>query len=171
MSYPVVSLFAVMAVPLVLLISALVFKRANTPRAKMPLWASLGHALLVIAVIALAVTSLAPIWRGATMNGWLLLLHAVIAAPLLLIGLLLVMAWGGRVFSVNSEPAAPSVLSRLVFGLFGGLGLLTAGTVLTAMLPVLGYDSLLRAIDLHRWAGLGFVVLTMVYLYMLWSRR
>lgn len=171
MNFSAVSLLALLAVPLLLLVSALVFRREPVARAKMPLWSGLAHTLLVIAVIGLAATSFVPIWRGQAMHGWLLFLHAVVAAPLLLIGLPLVIAWGGRAFAASAPPPTASILSRTVFGVFGAFGLVTTGTMLAAMLPVLGYDDLVRVIDLHRWAGLGLVVFTMVYLYAIWSRR
>lgn len=171
MSFASASLYALLVAPMLLLALGLTAGRGPAGRARASRWTWLAHALAVVAATVLAVTALSAVWRDQGMNGWSLLIHAGVAAPLYLVALLWTTAWETGLSRAAHGPAPISLFRKLVFGLYTTAALLTAGTMLFSMLPLFGYDLLVWSIEVHRWSGLALLVLLMGYLYALWARR
>lgn len=62
-------------------------------------------------------------------------------------------------------------LTRLTFWLIIVAGLVTAGSMLINMLPLLGTDDLNDMINVHRYAGLVLVVATILHFYGVWLTK
>jgi hypothetical protein len=141
-------------------------------------------------VAVLAGTSFYAVIAHGAMHGWFLLLHLFGAGAFVVLLPLIALQWSFacRFFQkkpqspVPADPALPPALARKVnpprtppqrFSWLGKLafwlilisGVATAGSMLLSMLPLLGTDDMLAAINVHRYAGLVCVVALMVHFY------
>ncbi|HEY3244862.1 MAG TPA: hypothetical protein VGM03_16090 [Phycisphaerae bacterium] len=132
-----------------------------------------------LASLGLAVTGLGGWLVSGRMGGWLLLAHLV-AAPFFSIGLMLIGIAGGArdrsppaaEFTREGEPpgeprlgrslALPSLALPLIW-LMLALGLGVMVSILTAMLPILGYAGQQTAYAVHRYCAIGFVVVALAF--------
>ena len=143
-----------------------------------PRWAMLTKLIYlgtVVTVLILAVTSFYSVLDHGAMHGWFLLLHAGSAGGFVVCLMLIAIIWampsqfrlGGRPDSPTeqSQPARFAPMTKLAFWLMLISGVVTAGTMLISMLPLLGTEQLLQMINLHRYAGLLLVVSTLVHVY------
>ncbi|MEX2216026.1 MAG: hypothetical protein WD768_18080, partial [Phycisphaeraceae bacterium] len=146
-----------------------------------PRWAILTKLIYlgtVITVLILGVTSFYSVLDHGAMHGWFLLLHVASAGGFVVCLMLIAIIWAmPSQFCFGSTPARPAEpgtprpvakfgsLTKLSYWLILISGLVTAGTMLISMLPLLGTESLLQMITLHRYAGLLLVVATLVHLY------
>lgn len=128
------------------------------------------YGVYVVLIMALAVTGLGSIVRWGHMSGYALLLHVAAAGGfvflMVAIAVLYLPATAEAVGSRDGQldrwwairwSAWALVLSSLV----------TAGTMLVSMLPVLDTTGLLQMAMLHRYAGLAVVIAACVHLFSL----
>lgn len=111
--------------------------------------------VLAFATAILAVTGCGALLVFGRLTGWALLLHTGVA-PLMLLGLV------GLVAATRKPSCAGEKWLLL-------LGLLAAGTMLAAMLPLFGYAAQETLLYWHRYSGLAFVAVFAIYLVL--SRR
>jgi hypothetical protein len=127
-----------------------------------------GGALLIVAAIALTATGFAGYLTAGTLGGWSLLWHVVAIGPFLL-GLLLCVgyaAWSGRTLHGYGASRRSARVQRGLFWVTTLAALVTSGTMLVAMLPVLATDGMEASLAVHRYSGLVFVGLGLLYLVM-----
>ena len=128
------------------------------------------YGIYVVLIIALAATGLGSIARWGHMSGYALLYHLAAAGGfvfvMVAIAILYLPATAGEVGDRDGQldrwwavrwSAWALVLSSLV----------TAGSMLLSMLPVLDTAGLLQMVMLHRYAGLAVVVAICVHLFAL----
>lgn len=111
----------------------------------------------VLGVIALTVSSFVTEWFGGRVAGRALLLH-VTAAPVFLAGLTLsavLRAWA-------SPRPIGSRWQNVLTGAFLLCGLIVAGTMLAAMLPVFGYNSQRALIAWHEGSAVALLVIMLL---------
>ena len=144
----------------------------------------------IVAVLILGVTSFYAVLSHGAMHGWFLFLHLIGAGAFVVFLLLVAVMWavpsklctGSCATSpvadddaqaqaqAQAQAHAPTAsrfhcLTKLAFWLLLISGVVTAGTMLLSMLPVLGTQQMNQMITIHRYAGLVLVIATIVHLY------
>jgi len=188
--YPNVIVAALIATAgFILLHLLLSFSRG--PRTHRPRWSLLTKLIYLGAigsVVVLAGTSFYSVLAHGAMHGWFLFLHLFGAGAFVVFLLLIAVMWAvpSKLFSAPPAPAdepldrqvtidtidvhPPSAsrfhwIAKVAFWLMLISGVVTAGTMLVSMLPLLGTADMNQMITLHRYAGLVLVVATVVHLY------
>lgn len=129
------------------------------------------YGLYLILIVALAATGLGSIVRWGHMSGYALLLHLaaaggfvflMVAMAVLYLPATASVAGGDRERQLDRWWAIRWSAWALVLS-----SLVTAGTMLVSMLPVLDTTGLLQMAMLHRYAGLAVVIAACVHLFSL----
>jgi hypothetical protein len=97
------------------------------------------------------------------MQGYALLAHTV-AGGALAVAIAGYALTGAAAHRRRARPSR-SALQRATFPAVLLFGLLGIGTILASTFPLLGTEALLRVIDLHRFSGLGLVVVMALHSY------
>lgn len=179
-TYSKVVIIALIATAIVLVVHLLV-SLGRGSRTMRPRWGLLTRLIYfgaVITVFALGVTSLYSVLAHGAMHGWFLFVHLFAAGGFVVFFLLLAVMWAmpSRFFIVepigqddgrDEPPPAARFhhITRLAFWIILVSGVITAGTMLISMLPVLGTQAMSQMITVHRYAGLVLVVATIIHLY------
>lgn len=123
-----------------------------------------ASALLLLGILSQAATSFGAKWVGGSVSGWTLLIH-VSLAPIFLIGLALTAMLRTQHCRFGIEtPLRLSAAQKVLFWIILPLGVVVAATMLVAMLPLFGTESMRWLIEVHEVAGLLLLVLTLVHL-------
>jgi hypothetical protein len=127
-------------------------------------WERMASGLLFIGILSQAATSFGAKWLGGSVSGWTLLIH-VSLAPLFLIGLTLTALLRAEHCRFGVEtPKRLSVTQKILFWIVMPLGLVVAATMLAAMLPLFGTESMRWLIKVHEVSGLLLLIATAVHL-------
>ena len=132
-------------------------------------------AFFVAAVVILGVTSFGSLARGSAMLGWALLVHVTVAGAFLL--LLAVVAWAWLPALASGSGSRGGEVPRASAWLVGSGWLMVATCVAAAvaivpgMFPWLGTADMLRAVEVHRYAGGAAVVATVMHVGVLCRER
>jgi hypothetical protein len=159
----------------------LVFSLARGKCDRRPRWALLTKLIYLstfASVLVLGVTSFYSVIDHGAMHGWFLLIHVASAGGFVVCLMLIALIW-----ALPSRPCAGSnvraddplhetksaarfgSITKLCFWLILISGVVTAGSMLLSMLPLMGTESLLQMITLHRYAGLVLVVSMLIHGY------
>lgn len=141
---------------------AALFAFRRTPRAiRIGRCASLLGAAATLAVGVLAASAFQAVLRGAGLHGWPLLAHVVAGGAFVVLIALFALAALPALLRARGD-ARPDAASRL--GIAGALlcGAVAAASVFASMFALVGGTAFERLLDVHRWAGLGAFVLTML---------
>lgn len=128
------------------------------------------HLAFIASVIVLAITAFGNILWFGHMSGYALLTHLAAAGAFIFLLIAIALFYLPR--PDENELEDPLADQRWWLGRWSSWGLvlaslLAAGIMLLGMLPILGTDGLLQAIDMHRYAGLAVVVMAILHLYAL----
>lgn len=152
------------------LILALVTARRHSGGRKRGFITQLVYLAFIISVGVLAVTSLGTILRFGHMSGYALLTHLTAAGAFVFLLIAIALFYLPR--PEENELEDPLADQRWWLGRWSSWGLvlsslLAAGVMFLSMLPILGTDGLVQAIDVHRYASLTVVVMAILHLYAL----
>ncbi len=185
--YPKVIVAALIATAVLLLIHLLI-SLAKGHRPARPRWRLITKLIYigaVTSVVILGATSFISVLRHGAMHGWFLFAHLFGAGAFVVFLMLIAVMWavpsklcGDTCPAMKHDPAtavtvdddgpqAPRFhcITKLAFWLILLSGVVTAGTMLLSMLPLLGTQEMNQMITVHRYAGLVLVVATIVHLY------
>lgn len=150
------ALVGLLLVVIVLLMRARGRDRAAKSRGFPNPLARLVYLALVVAIVALACTSFISLWRSQGMHGWWLMAHMMSAGVYLAAVTATALFLSRRL--IGTHPAVGISYTLLLV-----LSIGVMGTILLSMLPVFGTESMRSLIDLHRYAGLGLLVVTVLH--------
>ncbi len=181
--YPKVIIATLIATVAVILVH-LFISLARGHRPQRPRWHIITRLIYlgaIASVVILGVTSFVAVLRHGAMHGWFLFLHLFGAGAFVVFLFLVAVMWavpnqlcGGTCAATSDDdldddasPRAPRFhcLTKIAFWLILLSGVVTAGTMLISMLPLLGTQGLNQMINVHRYAGLVLVIATIVHLY------
>lgn len=135
------------------------------------------YVAFLLSILVLAGTSFYGVLFEGAMHGWGLLIHLTGAGAFVFLLLAVAAIWAPQSQPVDGDSltstaeASPSWwLSVVSFWLLMLAAIATAGTMLAGMLPVLSTSDLLKAIDVHRYAGLCVVIAAVLHGYSLLVR-
>ena len=184
--YPKVVAAALIATAAVLLLHLLIsLSRGHRPaRPRWHLLTKLIYIGAITAVLILGVTSFYSVLSHGAMHGWFLILHLYGAGAFVVFLMLIAIMWAvpsklsGATGTTSTDlhtavtidhdgPGVPRFhcLTKLAFWLILVSGVVTAGSMLINMLPILGTQDLNQMMNVHRYAGLVLVIATIVHLY------
>ncbi len=125
------------------------------------------YGIYLISILVLAVTGLGSILRWGHMSGYALMLHVAAAGGFVFLMVAIAVLYLPASATVADSRAQQWDRWWLIRWSAWGLvlsSLVTAGTMLLSMLPVLDTTGLLQMTMLHRYAGLAVVVAACVHL-------
>ncbi|MFV2068421.1 MAG: hypothetical protein ACC645_15735 [Pirellulales bacterium] len=126
--------------------------------------------MLATSVTLLLATSLLALWQSGELGGWTLFSHTAAGGALIAVLPLTALLWLGA-GARNPRPegeVAPGwepecSLASVLLGAVLMTGLLTAGSMLLGMLPLLSTDQMRRMLTVHAYSGLALGTFTVVY--------
>ena len=129
-------------------------------------WGNAGYAAALLGFALAAVTGFGDWLRSEELRGWMLLIH-MLAAPLFIAGLTLLAVT--RAERCRFGPGGGTVAGgqKLAFWAAIAFGLASIGTMLLAMLPLLGYAGQETLTEIHRYTGLGLAGAVVLHLVLL----
>jgi hypothetical protein len=147
-------------------------------------FAKLVYLAFALLVAGLSLTSFGSLLTQGVLEHWALLAHVGLAGAFVFVMVLFALVWNPVVLSVNrspivtanpESPPAPTAsiwwLAKL--SLWGVLicSIVTAASMLIAMLPILDTDGMHASTSLHRLSGLALLICLVVHLYSLALRK
>ena len=184
--YPKAIIAALIATAVALLLHLLI-SLAKGHRPARPRWHLITKLIYIGAigsVLILGATSFISVLSHGAMHGWFLFAHLFGAGAFVVFLMLIAFMWavpcklgaGADASAIDIHSAAtvdhdgPSAtrfhcITKLAFWLILVSGVVTAGTMLLSMLPILGTQDMNQVMNVHRYAGLVLVIATIVHLY------
>jgi hypothetical protein len=132
---------------------------------------SLVYLVMLLCILLLAVTSLRGIFVDGHMRGWLLLVHMSASGGFVVTVLMAVLLWAAASEVGTSGSGSPPTgkrflrITRWSFWIFIASSLVSLGTMLLSMFPLLDTAMMEWMLDVHRYAGLVIVGSIVVHLY------
>ncbi|MBN2445193.1 MAG: hypothetical protein JXO22_00580, partial [Phycisphaerae bacterium] len=126
----------------------------------------LVHVAAMLATAALAITGIGGWLIEGRVSEWMLLIHMSCSGLFLISLVAVAFVWSHRCWPGSPDYSAPR---RFVFWLALLLGLVSAVSMLSAMLPVVGYGGQAVILVVHRYTGIAFVLLMVIHTIL--SRR
>lgn len=129
------------------------------------------YLMFLISVIVLSASAFGSIYRFGGMSGYALITHLFAAGAFVFLLLALAVVYLPRPQRDSRNDPDRWWLTRLSAWILVLSGIVTSGTMLLAMLPLLSTDGLLTTTVLHRYAGLCVVVAGVFHAFGLLSTR
>ena len=121
----------------------------------------------IVSFIVLLVTGFGPLWLGYRLSGWLLIVHAAFAPVFIGCAALLALGWAeGMIFRGGSD-----AVEKLCFWLLIFLSLPLALSMILSMFTFFGTAGQDFLLVLHRWSGVAFGCIALIFFYLLVRRQ
>lgn len=120
--------------------------------------ATLSGLALLATTGVLGATAFAAVLGGTSLHGWALLAHVTAGGATCALLAMTALIWL-RPCLYRARRVSLDGVSRLSASLVLLLGIATGASILVSTFPVLGTVGLERLLDVHRFAGLGFLVM------------